>query len=203
VIDQRSTLEDVVFRICTALAKRDLQVLLVGGSAATYYAPKAYQSNDADFVAVFNVNRVREAEVVATMVELGYQLNGNTFEHTGGSPFTIEFPKGPPMVGGEAIRIFETVERGDEVLYVISPTDCVKDRLAQYYFWNDRTALRAAVAVTSEQQDRVDMSRIKDWSSREGEFEKFADFERLISGANLRPASSPVTPRASGDSTLN
>lgn len=180
MIDERSTLEDVVFEVCTALARRNLQVLLVGGSAATYYAPKAYQSYDADFVAVFSVNRAREAEVAATMSELGYKLTGNTFEHSSGSPFTVEFPKGPPMIGGDAIRTFETVERVDEILYVISSTDCVRDRLAQYYFWNDRTALRAAVAVAGAQREHIDVGLIRDWSFREGELEKFADFERLV-----------------------
>ena len=179
MIDRHSTLEDVAFAVCTALAKRKLQFLLVGGSAATYYAPRAYQSNDADFIAVFDVDKIRTAEVIATMVGLGYTLNESTFVHNGGSPFTVEFPIGPPMIGGDAIRTFETIERGDEVLYVISPTDSIRDRLAQYFFWNDRTAFRAAIAVAGAQKENVDLGLIRDWSAREGELEKFADFEKL------------------------
>ena len=121
------------------------------------------------------------------MVGLGYKLNGNTFEHSGGSPFTVEFPKGPPMLGGEAIGGFDTVRRDDEVLNVINPTDCVRDRLAHFYFWNDRTALRAAAAVALAHRGRVDMGVVKEWSIREGHLEKFEHFMRDIS----RPVHGP------------
>ena len=49
-IDATSTLVDVCFTVCTALSESDITAVLCGGSAATFYAPQAYQSKDADFV---------------------------------------------------------------------------------------------------------------------------------------------------------
>ncbi len=180
MISKRSTLIDVVFAICTELERRDLTVVLVGGSAATYYAPQAYQSSDADFVAQFLVDRQREKDVIAGMASLGYRLNGNTFEHEHGSPFTVEFPKGPLAIGGDLLTDFNTVKRGKEILHVIKPADSVRDRLAHYYFYNDRTALRAAVSVAQAVSDLIDLAAIEAWSRREDNSEKFADFRDLL-----------------------
>jgi len=45
-----ATLIDVAFAVCTALDHAGERALLVGGSAATFYAPDAYQSSDCDFI---------------------------------------------------------------------------------------------------------------------------------------------------------
>jgi hypothetical protein len=44
-------------------------------------------------------------------------------------------------------------------LKVLSPTDCVKDRLCAFYFWNDLQGLEQAVLVAKSQQ--VDLKEIK------------------------------------------
>jgi len=43
-IDSGATLTDVAFAACTALDRAGEVAVLCGGSAATYYAPEAYQS---------------------------------------------------------------------------------------------------------------------------------------------------------------
>lgn len=53
-ITEKSSLEDVCFTVCTALAHVGTNAVLAGGSAATYYAPHAYQSRDADFIVTFS-----------------------------------------------------------------------------------------------------------------------------------------------------
>lgn len=50
MITENSTLEDVCFEVATALEDANLPAVLVGGSAATVYAPEQYTSYDADFV---------------------------------------------------------------------------------------------------------------------------------------------------------
>jgi hypothetical protein len=50
-----ASLEDVCFAVCTALQNAGTIAVLTGGSAATYYAPAAYQSRDADFIIKFSV----------------------------------------------------------------------------------------------------------------------------------------------------
>lgn len=50
MITASSTIVDVAFAVCTALERAKIIAVLTGGSAATYYAPEAYQSRDLDFV---------------------------------------------------------------------------------------------------------------------------------------------------------
>jgi len=49
---------------------------------------------------------------------------------------------------------------------LLSPTDCVKDRLAAFYHWNDRQCLQQAVWVAQERA--IDWKEIEWWSRREG-----------------------------------
>lgn len=179
MIAAASSLVDVVFAVCTALDARGLKVVLVGGSAATFYAAAAYQSFDADFIAQFAADRKTEALLVATMTGLGYDLDAQkTFRHRNGNPFAVEFPKGPLGIGGDYVG-YKTFERDRETLYVISPTDSVRDRLCGYYYWDDRSALNAAVDVSLAASADVDLDVIRNWSNREGHESKHADFRRL------------------------
>lgn len=150
----------------------------MGGSAATFYAPSAYQSFDADFVAQFGVTRKRELKLIAVMNGLGYTLDGErTFRNRNGNPFAVEFPKGPLGIGGDSVG-YTTFNRGEKLLNVITATDSVKDRLSCYYYWDDRTALRAAVDASLSADD-YNADLVKTWSVREGQLGKYADFERL------------------------
>lgn len=59
-------------------------------------------------------------------------------------------------------------------LRILSPTDCVKDRLCAFYFWNDLQGLEQAVLVTKSQQ--VGLKEIKRWSKVEGKEKEFKAF---------------------------
>lgn len=59
-------------------------------------------------------------------------------------------------------------------LRLLSPTDCVKDRLAAFYHWNDRQCLQQAVWVAQER--KVDWKEVERWSMQEGEQDKFNVF---------------------------
>jgi hypothetical protein len=56
----------------------------------------------------------------------------------------------------------------------LSPTDCVKDRLSAYYYWNDRQSLEQAILIA--QENEVDVDDIRRWSIEEGNLAKFEDF---------------------------
>ncbi len=169
-ITKASSLEDVCFAVCTALQRVGTVAVLTGGSAATYYAPESYQSGDADFIIRFSSDRARAG---ATMRKLGYREVGGTYHHSK-NIFTVEFPPGPLAIGDDLVRSYDTVKRVDEVLYVLSRTDCVRDRLASFYFFADRSALAAATAVARGGQ--VDLPAIRRWSTKEGEGSRFAEF---------------------------
>lgn len=166
MIDENSTLEDVCFAVADALERASATAVLTGGSAATLYAPDFYTSLDADFV----FRRPLSAKELAHILEpLGYRPapTRGMFEH-GKSHFTLDFPKGPLAVGGDYVRSTATLRRGELELHILTPTDCVKDRLAHFIFWNDATALNAAVAVAKSTHGReINYDDIEDWVRKE------------------------------------
>ena len=99
------------------------------------------------------------------------------------NPLTLDFPEGPLAVGCETIDKWDTLREGDQLLHILTPTDCVRDRLAGYLFWHDRQSLAAAVAVAKAHPDRLDLKLIEKWCSKEGEPEKFSDFVRALGGS--------------------
>ena len=98
MIDESSSLTDVAFAVCTALGREGFVVVLTGGSAATFYAPKAYPSKDIDFVITLRGKAGTEA-----MSAFGYKLKGDYYLHAS-SPFPIEFPPGPLGIGDDLIK---------------------------------------------------------------------------------------------------
>jgi hypothetical protein len=58
---------------------------------------------------------------------------------------------------------------------VISATDCVKDRLCAFYFWDDLQGLAQAVLVA--QHHAVDLAEIERWSLVENHADKFEQFK--------------------------
>lgn len=167
MIQRASSLADVAFAVCTALDRKGYQAVLTGGSAATYYAPEAYQSGDLDFVLT-----LRGADGEAALTALGFVKSADFYRHPR-THFLLEFPPGPLAVGEDMIRHWSTVRRGEELLHVLTPTDSCRDRLASYLFWNDFSGLEQALAVFRARSGEVDQGIIKDWCRREGHTEKF------------------------------
>jgi len=81
-------------------------------------------------------------------------------------------------VGGDLVKSYDTVKRGNETLYVVSATDCIRDRLSAFYFWNNRSSLETALDVALAVPDKIDLDLIEGWSARERETNKFVEFER-------------------------
>ena len=146
--------------------------MLTGGSAAVYYAPERYQSADADFIVTMNPNPQAAASALR---ELGFVERSGIYRHPE-TPFMLEFPPGPLSIGETIVLDYETIEQGESVLHVLSRTDSVRDRLAAFYHWSDRSSLRTALDVA--RSGEIDLEKIATWSEREGAREKFAEFTR-------------------------
>jgi hypothetical protein len=63
-------------------------------------------------------------------------------------------------------------------LRLISATDCVKDRLCAYYFWDDLQGLEQAILVF--QQNNVPLAEIERWSIAEAKQAQFALFKKRV-----------------------
>ncbi len=91
--------------------------------------------------------------------------------------YFIEFPRGPLGVGDEVVKNIENLEMDTGILKLLTPTDCIKDRLAGYY-WDDMQNLEQAVMVALEND--FDIDDIERWSKKEGELEKFNVFRKKL-----------------------
>jgi|HubBroStandDraft_1064217.scaffolds.fasta_scaffold02420_7 hypothetical protein len=167
MIDEQSTLEDVCFAVASALQAASVEAVLTGGSAAAIYAPDFYSSLDADFVLRRELGAAELEHILAT---LGYRpaATRGMFEHPK-NRFTIDFPKGPLAVGRDYVKVTATLKRDGAELRILTPTDCVKDRLAHFFHWDDHTALQAAVGVArSSYGSAIDYDELLRWTKGEG-----------------------------------
>ncbi len=90
----------------------------------------------------------------------------------------MEFPSGPLAVGSESVKEVVELDFPTGKLRLLSPTDCVKDRLATYYHWQDRQFLEQAVLVAADNQ--IDLAEVERWSGHEGMLEKFKKIKSLL-----------------------
>jgi hypothetical protein len=149
------------------LKKYNIYLVLSGGSTVSIYSSGKYVSHDLDLINVYSVGRrvIRNA-----MQEIGFQEMGRYFKHPE-SIFIVEFPVGPLAVGMEPVKQIDEIELSTGILTIISPTDCVKDRLAAYFHWGDRQCLAQAILVAQDR--KVDFLEIKRWSIAEGKLDEF------------------------------
>lgn len=82
--------------------------------------------------------------------------------------------------GDENVRPVEIVI-GRARFLALSPTDSCRDRLAQFFHWKDRQSLSVAVLIAVRR--RVDLRRVRAWSSAEGFEEQYEEFLRGLRAA--------------------
>ena len=87
---------------------------------------------------------------------------------------------GPLAIGESLIRGQDVAEKKTKMgkIRLLTPTQCVMDRLAAYFHWNDLQSLDQAVMVALKQ--RITLAKIKAWAENEGASVKFSTFKRRI-----------------------
>lgn len=164
----------------THLRKHGIEVVLSGGAAVGIYSSGKYVSKDLDMV---RMHMARRRAIKAAMTAIGFEEErGRHFKHPE-SEQLVEFLPDPPTVGEDPVSRIDEIPYTTGILRIISPTDCVKDRLAGYYHWQDRQSLLQAALVARENE--VDLSEIEQWSRREGKLDKFTEFRVQLSTGDL------------------
>lgn len=171
--------------IQSRLRSKGIEVILSGGAAVSIYSNNKYVSKDLDLVNTYGVNRRKIRDV---MIETEFYEDGRYFRHPD-SQFFVEFPPGPLAIGEEPVQEVVDKKFSTGILKIISPTDCVKDRLAAYYHWGDQQALLQATLVAEQQSIRID--EIRRWSLAEG---KLNEFEQ-IKGRLVKQSREKVNPK--------
>jgi hypothetical protein len=161
--------------VCSHLDSRGIRVTLTGGGCVSLHGAGRHISYDLDFIENLPVTR---RKLKAALAEIGFSEERRYFKHPD-SEFFLEFPAGPLAVGGEPVREIVELRFATGVLRLLSPTDCVKDRLAAWLHWSDRQCLEQALWVARLQP--VDWEEIGRWSRQEGAAAKFERFrERFL-----------------------
>lgn len=164
------SLQELAAFVCSHLQQHDIPVVLVGGSCVSIYSDNRYQTADLDFVERYHTRRAALREALAL---IGFVEENRYFVHPDTAWF-LEFPTGPLAVGDAPVRELNEVATDTGVLVLLTPTDCIKDRLAAWFHWRDRQALQQAVWVA--QRHAFNREDVREWSAREGMAEKFEEF---------------------------
>lgn len=119
------------------LKKKEIPVVLSSGAVVSIYCHAQYISKDLDLV---NIYSHQPSEIKSAMAEIGFTEYKRHYKHPD-SELIIEFPPGPLSVGVEPVNEIINKKYVTGLLTLISPTECIKDRLAAYYHWGDRQRL--------------------------------------------------------------
>jgi hypothetical protein len=179
-LDESSSIEEIAGTVSAALTAAGITAVLSGGAAVQIYSSGLYVSRDLDFV-----SPAGHREIEAVLAALGFvRQGGRHFVHPS-CPYTLEFPVWPLAVGRQIIQAWATRQVGSLSLQILTPTQCVMDRLAAFYHWRDRQALDQAVAVARAQS--VDLNEIRCWSSAEDRALEHEEFVRVLGSRETRP----------------
>jgi hypothetical protein len=173
---------DLAAFIQAHLRARGVEVVLSGGACVSIYSRGRYLSMDLDLIHT-GLMAPKRRVLREAMSAMGFSEDGRYFKHPDTRLF-VEFPKGPPAVGEEPVREIHERRTATGMLRIISPTDCVKDRLTWFYHDQDRQCLEQAVAVA--QGNPIDLAEVERWSAVEGKREQFEQIRELLTSKAQR-----------------
>ena len=172
-ISEMNRLELASF-VSTKLQESGISVVLSGGSCVSIYSEDKYVSMDLDFIETGVSSR---AKVTMCLENLGFVVDHRYFRHPE-AELPAEFPAGPLGIGNEPISQFNKIPTTVGVLRLLTPTDCVKDRLAWFYHTGDTECLEQAYLVA--QKHVIDLDEIARWSAGESKTEEFEKIKESL-----------------------
>ena len=160
----------------------DISAVLSGGAAVSLYSDARYQTVDLDFVTAAMRDRL-----IPAMASIGFSpemdvhhkgFAGRHFSHPG-IEWVVEFPPAPVAFGETEVRMEEIETLATKVgpLRIITPTQCVMDRLTWHFHNTDPQASAQARMVIKAQSAHIDWAELEAWVEREGiKSEELDDF---------------------------
>ena len=171
-------LEELGAVVCETLANHKIDAVLSGGSCVSVWTDNKYSSNDMDMI---TTTLTSQHQLSAALESIGFIRSGKGryYVHPD-TELALEFPSGPLMVGDEQItedRI-HNLQTKTGTLRLLSPTDCVKDRLAAFYHWGDKQSWEQAISVA--RRHKPDWAGLQRWHHTEGVESSYADFRAAV-----------------------
>jgi hypothetical protein len=155
------------------LQKNGIEAVLVGGACVSIYSDNKYLSYDIDLITTSSIKRM-----IPLLEELDFKNSGGRLFENPRCKFLIDFVAPPVSIGDSPVSEFNYINTSYGTICLLTPTDCVKDRLAAYFFWNDLQSLDQAVMVAK--RNKIDIQDVKKWSEKQGELDKYNIFSKKI-----------------------
>lgn len=155
------SMEELASYVCTELKKKDINVVLSGGSCMELYTNELYSSYDIDFVMKYTYS---QKLIEQTMVELGFKIEGKYYILEE-SQFFIEILTPPVAVGDQFLSEFATRNTKVGTLTLLTANDCVKDRLCGCFYHDDKMCFEHALAVGHK--NSIDKDELRNWAANE------------------------------------
>ncbi|MBK1828493.1 hypothetical protein [Haloferula rosea] len=155
----------------------EIRSVLVGGAVVAIYTEGLYRSGDLDLIAdSFDFEALK-----GVLSSLGFvPSKSRYFKHPECRHLFLEFPPGPVEIGEEFPVVPDELEVHGRALQLLSPTDCVKDRLAGYIHWKSRANFDQAVLVCRRQSQRVQFEIIRRWCQAEGAIAVYEELRQAL-----------------------
>jgi predicted nucleotidyltransferase len=171
-IDFKVCTEEELWKyIATHLKQRGIDTVLVGGAVVSIYSDGAYKSGDLDFV----LTQMFTKGIPEAMKEIGFEKKSTRhYAHPDCTQLYVEFPSSFLEIGNDSEIIPDEIEIEGLKIKILSPTDCVKDRLASYIHFNARECLDQAALVAN--QHPINLSEVKRWCFAEKGEKQWEDF---------------------------
>ena len=167
--------KDLAGLVCETLSNVGIDVVLSGGSCVSVYTENAFASLDLDFI---DVSYSPKRRIQAALKSIGFESENNKYFTCPDTELAVEFPSAPLMVGDEHVEEVATLETKVGVLRLLRPTDCIKDRLAAYYYHRDNQCLEQALGVA--RRHPVDWVSLELWHKNEGQLRRFELFRQAV-----------------------
>lgn len=187
-ITAETSIQEIAVLVSESLVDAEIPAVLGGGGAVTLYSDNEYMSNDLDFITV-----ARNKVIAPVVAKLGFRPQGKDFVHPD-SKYFIEFPPGPLSFGGRYVDSSKTTMLDTRYgkIRIITPTQCVMDRLSWFIHHNDKQAHEQAVMVAARQE--IDWNDVRSRAEAEGADAALVDEIRLAAdGKKSKAAQQTLT----------
>lgn len=168
------TEEELWEYVGSELSANNINSVLVGGSVVSVYTKGAYRSGDLDMVLEGYI--VKYAEIDKVLNKIGFYRTGakKFYQHPRCRHIFIEFLPPPLSIGDDyAIKPSQRIVEGRKIK-ILSPTDCIRDRLASYIYFKARECLDQAILVAKSQP--YDLALIRKWCENEKALSAYQEF---------------------------
>lgn len=171
------SIKEVASIVAEHLTSRNIDCTLVGGACVSIYSSNKYVSLDVDFVTDTPLKQID-----AALADLGFKRKSTRHYAHPDCAYIVDFIPPPLAIGGQPVSKIDIMHTGLGTLKLLTPSDCVKDRLAAFFHWNDYQSLEQAVLVARKQKSKINISEIQAWARDEKHSDKYEIFLKKLNG---------------------